>query len=1007
MKTNHLPSLQVCKALYKGLQTCKGEFPPATFTLIASLCKKIVDLKLKNLVFMKKQLLLFLALTIYSSIFAQNLQWVKRFGDTGGDLSRSVAVDASGNVYTTGEFTGIVDFDPSASVYTLTTVSGSPIGNSNCYVSKLDAAGNFIWAKNITSSVSGSSPKSIVIDPLGNLYITGWFYNTVDFDPGASVYNLTSNGLEDIFISKLNSSGNFVWAKSIGSANADYVYSMAVDANSNVITTGTFRGTGDFDPSAAAYNLASAGADDIFISKLDIAGNFVWAKSIGDLTGDNSRGICVDATGNIYVTGSFSGTVDFDPGIPVYNLSGAISTSTDFYLLKLDASGSFIFAKNLGADIAQGASIERDAFGNIYVSGYFQNTVDFDPGASVYNLTGIPGQWDVFNLKLNASGNFIWANQINGTATQLGDIDLDAAGNFFITGVFSNTVDFDPSGSVFNLSATGASQDIFLCKLDVSGNFVWAKQFDGASSSTAYSMEVDALNNIYVTGLFDNTVDFDPNVGVFNLTSNGSYDAYILKLGVPCAITSTLVAKSNVSCFGLSNGSATISVSGGASPYTYSWSPIGGTTTIGSSLSANTYTCYITDNNLCTAIQTVTISQPSVLSSSISSQKNVQCNATSTGSLALSVSGGTGSYTYSWAPSGGSGSTLLNQPAGNYTCTIQDVNLCSITQTASLTQPSAIVSSITSQTNVSCNGGFNGSALINASGGTGTLTYTWQPTGGSSTSASSLSAGNYTCTISDANSCVKQQTVSITQPSSVSTTISSLNNIACFGNQNGSATIIASGGTGSYTYSWSPSSVGTSSTATNLGAGTYTCLITDINSCNTSTTLTITEPSAISSTVTATSTSCTDSNDGNAVLIISGGMSPYTIAWNNGSNTLQNSNLIAGTYSATISDANLCTYTVSVLVQNSTVSCFFVPNGFSPNGDGINDTWEIPGINNYPNAQVTVLNRWGQEMLNTNNYTTPWDGSFKGGLLPTSDYYYIINLNDGSKALTGTLTIKR
>lgn len=954
---------------------------------------------------MKKQLLLFLALTIYSSIFAQNLQWAKSFGSTGGDINRSVAVDASGFVYTTGSFQGTVDFDPSASVYTLTATSSQDI-----FVSKFDASGNFVWAKSMNGTGGGSTGIAISVDASGNVYTTGWFgTSTVDFNPGVPVYTLTSNGVNDIYVSKLDASGNFVWAKSFGSIGDDYVHDIKLDGSNNVIVTGEFRNTCDFDPGALTFNLTSAGGDDIFINKLDAAGNFVWANSIGNVNDEQSRSVFIDASGNIFFTGSFAGIVDFDPSVlGTYTLSSGPVNSSSYFICKLSASGSFLWAKNGDASIGSGGfSIVLDNVGNIFTAGKFIGTVDFDPGVGVNNLTSIPGQWDVFVQKLDPLGNYLWAKQINYTSTYIDDIDVDATGNIYLAGVFSNTIDVDPSTSAYNLSATGASQNICIVKWNSSGNFLWARNCDGANSATAYSMDVDALNNVHIAGLFNNTVDFDPNAPVFNLTSNGIYDAYILKLGAPCAITSTLVAKSNVSCFGLSNGSATISVSGGAIPYTYSWSPIGGTTTIGSSLSANTYTCYITDNNLCTATQTVIISQPTALSSSISSQKNVQCNATSTGSLALSVSGGTGSYSYSWSPSGGSSSTLLNQPAGNYTCTIQDINLCSLTQTASLTQPSAITSSITSQTNVSCNGGNNGSALINANGGTGSLTYTWQPTGGSSTSASSLSAGNYTCTISDANSCVKQQTVSITQPSSVSTTISSLNNIVCFGNQNGSATVVASGGAGSYTYSWSPSSVGTSSTATNLGAGTYTCLVSDLNSCNTSTMFTITAPSAISSTASITSPSCTDSNDGNVVLNISGGVSPYTITWSNGNTSLQNSNLIAGTYSANITDANSCSYTVSVLVQNATAPCFSIPNGFSPNGDGINDTWEIPGINNYPSAQVTVLNRWGQEMLNTNNYTTPWDGSFKGGLLPTSDYYYIINLNDGSKALTGTLTIKR
>jgi gliding motility-associated-like protein len=947
---------------------------------------------------MKKQLLLFLALTIYSSIFAQNLQWVKSFGDTGGEGSTAVTTDAAGNVYTTGWFGDTVDFDPSASTYTLTAINGKSV-----FISKFDGAGNFIWAKALLGNAQG---EAIAVDALGNVYTSGYFYNTTDFDPGLGVFNLTSNGMEDIYVSKIDPLGNFIWAKSFGSSIADYVYGITLDANNNVLVTGTFRNTCDFDPGASSFNITSNGVADFFISKFDASGTFIWAKSIGDIGGDESRSICVDNSGDIFLTGSYTGTVDFDPGAAVFNLSAASSVATDLFILKLNSAGSLVWVKNLGAVNTQGMSIALDATGNIYTSGYFYNTVDFDPGPSIFNLIGIPGQMDVFILKLNSLGNFVWANQINGTATYVGDIDLDVSGNLYITGVFSNTVDFDPSGSVFNLSATGASQNIFISKLNSSGNFLWAGNCDGASFATAYSMEVDALNNIYITGLFDNTVDFNPNVGVFNLTSNGSHDAYILKLGAPCAITSSVVSQSNVNCFGLANGSVTVSVSGGAIPYTYSWSPNGGNSNIASGLSANTYTCFISDNLACSTTQTVIITEPSAITSSISSQANLLCNGFITGSVSIAANGGAGSYTYSWSPTGGTSSSITNQSAGTYTCIINDVNLCSKTQTVTITEPTAITSAISSQTNISCNAGNNGSALINATGGTGTLTFSWVPTGGNSALASSLTAGNYTCTIKDINNCVKQQTLTISQPNAITTSVSSQTNVSCFGGLNGAVSLSVSGGAGTYSYSWAPTG-GNTSIANNISSGIYTCTISDINNCVKSTFVTITEPSVITASASSTPPSCIEVSDGTALLNVNGGVIPYSIIWSNGSTTTQNTNLSAGNYSVNITDANSCTYSLNVLIQDASLSCFIIPNGFSPNGDGINDTWEIAGINNYPNAQITVLNRWGQEMLNTNNYSTPWDGTFNGGLLPTSDYYYIINLNDGSKALTGTLTIKR
>ncbi|MDP2388072.1 MAG: hypothetical protein Q8M29_16980, partial [Bacteroidota bacterium] len=225
-----------------------------------------------------------------------------------------------------------------------------------------------------------------------------------------------------------------------------------------------------------------------------------------------------------------------------------------------------------------------------------------------------------------------------------------------------------------------------------------------------------------------------------------------------CAVGSS-VSATNVACNGMSTGSATVTPSGGTAPYTYSWAPSGGTGATASGLSSGTYTCTITDANACSRTQTVTITQPTALTSSISSQTNVSCNGGSNGAATVLASGGTGSLTYAWAPSGGTGATASGLASGTYTCTITDANTCSRTQTVTITQPTALTSSISSQTNVSCNGGSNGAATVLASGGTGSLTYAWAPSGGTGATASGLASGTYTCTITDANTCSRTQTV--------------------------------------------------------------------------------------------------------------------------------------------------------------------------------------------------------------------------------------------------------
>ena len=355
-----------------------------------------------------------------------NFIWAKSMGSTGGgtshDQGSSIALDANGNVYTTGNFRNIVDFDPGLGVYNLTAVGGVDI-----FVSKLDANGNFLWAKNIGGSGNEAS-HSIAVDASGNVHTTGVFQNTADFDPGVGVYNLTSAGGGDIFISKLDVNGNFLWAKSIGGSNGDAGFSIAVDANGNVHTTGTFRNTIDFDPGSGVYNLTNNGNSDIFVSKLDANGNFIWAKNMGGLSHDQGRSIAVDNCGNVLTIGFFNSggnnnTSDFDPGPGVYNFSSGPLGTSDIFVSKLDANGNFVCAGQMrGVYHDIGNSIALDNNGNIHIIGTFRDTANFDPGSGTYNLisTGNSSTYDYFIVKLAACSictNSLIASFIPSTTT--------------------------------------------------------------------------------------------------------------------------------------------------------------------------------------------------------------------------------------------------------------------------------------------------------------------------------------------------------------------------------------------------------------------------------------------------------------------------------------------------------------------------------------------------------------------------------------------------------------
>ncbi|HXC04189.1 MAG TPA: SprB repeat-containing protein, partial [Bacteroidia bacterium] len=387
---------------------------------------------------------------------------------------------------------------------------------------------------------------------------------------------------------------------------------------------------------------------------------------------------------------------------------------------------------------------------------------------------------------------------------------------------------------------------------------------------------------------------------------------------------------SNASCNGGCNGTATITPSGTA-PYTYSWSPSGGSSATASSLCAGTYTCTIKDANGCTSSPTVTITQPSALSVT-PSQTNVTCNSANTGTATATAGGGSPAYTYTWnpAPGGGQGTNTATGLSGGttYTCTIHDANNCSITQTFTITQPTAL--SITpTQTNVSCHGANSGTATVAAGGGSPAYTYTWSPApgGGQGTNtATGLSGGTtYTCTIHDANNCSTSQTFTITQPSALSVTPTQTN-VSCNGAGNGTATVSAGGGSPAYTYTWSPAPGGGqgTNTATGLTGGTtYTCTIHDANNCSTSQTFTITQPTVLTITPSQTNVNCNGANSGTATATAGGGSPAYTYTWSpapgGGQGTNTATSLSGGTtYTCTIHDANNCSTSQTFMITQPT-----------------------------------------------------------------------------------------
>jgi hypothetical protein len=415
-------------------------------------------------------------------------------------------------------------------------------------ISTIDSnAQTFAWAKSLGGTNSDYS-ASIGIDVAGNVYTTGYFLGTADFNPGAGTANLTAAGQSDIYVSKLDANGNFLWAKRLGGNSWDDGSGVSLDAAGNIYITGHFSGTADFDPGTSTANLTAAGSYDMFVCKLDPSGNFIWAKRIGNSNGDYSWSIILDAMNNVYITGQFLGTVDFNPGAGTSNMTAV--GSYDFFICKLDAAGNFVWAKSLGGlnpDVAYAISV--DASGNVFATGGFNGMVDFDPSASVFNLSS-GGSEDVFILKLDAAGNFVWAKSFGGNNfDSANSMTIDALGNIYTIGTFEGTADFDPNAGVSSITSSGFF-DVFICKINNAGNFVWAKNLEGMDYEDAFAINTDINGNVVFSGCFSSAVDFNPGAGVFNLIPTGPQDIFISMLDITGNFlwAKALKGNSNIGC---------------------------------------------------------------------------------------------------------------------------------------------------------------------------------------------------------------------------------------------------------------------------------------------------------------------------------------------------------------------------------------------------------------------------------------------------------------------------
>ncbi len=320
----------------------------------------------------------------------------------------------------------------------------------------------------------------------------------------------------------------FGWAGAIGGNQLVTPYSVVTDSAGFVYVAGSFIGSADFDPGPGSVVLSSAGSYDGFVVKLDSAGRLVWARSVGGSSYDQARGVAVDSGGNVWVVGSFQGTVDFDPGPGVFPLAG---NGTDAFIWKRSAAGDLLWAGRVGgASTDMARSVAIGGFGVVYVVGTFIQTADFDPGPGVFNLTSA-GNEDVFVLKLDGGGGFLWARRMGGPSPDE-PFGMTLAGDerVWTVGRFGGTADFDPGSGTYELTASGL-YDGFVSELDRSGNFVWAGSIGGTGIDRFDGIAPGGSSAVYAVGTFQGTADLDPGPKTDERTSAGGYDLFVMAMG--------------------------------------------------------------------------------------------------------------------------------------------------------------------------------------------------------------------------------------------------------------------------------------------------------------------------------------------------------------------------------------------------------------------------------------------------------------------------------------------
>ncbi|HBS86623.1 MAG TPA: hypothetical protein DEA97_08715 [Bacteroidales bacterium] len=871
---------------------------------------------------------------------------------------------------------------------------------------------------------------------------------------------------------------------SLTGLETEYCYGSAIDTVISNQSGGTFTGTGvtDLGNGSAQFNPATVGVSTINYQFTDINGctsSTSQSTTVNPLPQiDNIATTdvwdCSAPNGTITITAS-AGTLPFQ-----YSVNGGLSyyptgvftdlNSVNYNIIVVDdngciATGTTSIGNAVGPVIDSISIVNVSCFGGLTgeIVIYSSTGVNYsiDNGTTIVPgslFTGLPV--GTYNLIVEDIGKC----QISGIAVITEPTDLTASftetsditcygydnGSAIITpagGVSPYSFIWDDASATTDSSVTNLSPDIYYHVTVTDNNGCNLVDSVMLNQPSELATNIISVTNVSCFGYSDGnaTVNITGGTPLYDIEwsipteilplveglsaniwyfvtvtdANGCTVVDSIMLTEPAAIDLSDISSTASTC-GDTNGTATVNPIGGTPSYTYLWSNADITATA-DGLIPGPATVTVTDANSCTATATVTVANEGGGSTEISVVNNVLCYNGNTAVIFTEMTGGTAPYTYNWSggiihTSAELSDTLTGLVAGTYFVDVYDANNCFSTDTIVVTQPNQLTDSLVI-TNVQCNGESTGSAQVFVSGGTLPYTYAWSNTFNGANNIG-LPAGGYSVTITDGNGCVIGHTnISILQPATgLSLAVTVNQTIECAG-ETGSLSAEVTGGSPAYTYVWD-ASTGSQVTATaiNLPTGSYYITVFDAGGCSAAATQVLTSPEAMLLVMDEIlDASCQGNNDGSISISVYEGTGAYAYLWSNGSVEGDISGLVAGEYFVTITDENGCELIDTIHVSEENFSCYdlIIPSAFTPNDDGVNDTWEIGDAGSVERIEIEIYNRWGQMIFNfagtgaeyaeTENQ---WDGKYNNVEMPHGAYVFILKVND-DEPLNGTVTIIR